>query len=279
MTEKHPLGVKDGIRRPSLTSVDKAHAGSKEPFCIMQKRICDGDHKGSEIPAAGAIQKLCDKMNEREKAVIFDMDGVLLDSMKYHALSFKRALNEIGIDINEKSVYKLEGKGAEDTIVHLLRKEGMEPEKKIVEKLVGRKREIFDSINKTEPFPGVKKLLDSLGVRFKLALVTGSTRGNVEGFLEKYFDNVFDVVVAGEDTEDKKPDPGPYLHCLEKLGSEAQECLVVENAPLGVKSAKNAGIECWAVATYLDGDLLREAGADEVFRNHNKMMERFEELL
>lgn len=218
-------------------------------------------------------------MNDDIKAVIFDMDGVLVDSMKYHARSFDRALKEIGVDLEEEDVYRLEGKGSKLVIKGLLEEEGMEVSEEILDEIVDRKREIFDKIEKIEIFPEIKQILKELEGRFKLGLVTGSNRKTVESLLDKYFEGIFDVVVTEEDTEEKKPDPAPYEKGLEKLGGEKDKVLVIENAPLGVESAKNAGMECWAVAAYLETEELEEAGADKVFEDHEKLAEFMEEKL
>lgn len=213
------------------------------------------------------------------KAIIFDMDGVLVDSMEYHVRSFDKSLKEVGIDIDEKDVYRLEGKGSKLVIKGLLEEEGMEVKKEILDELVERKREIFDEIERIKIFPEIKELLEELKSIFDLGLVTGSNRETVESFLDKYFQGIFDIVVTEEDTKEKKPDPAPFMKGLKKLGRKKEEIIVVENAPLGVESAKNAGLECWAVATYLEANLLKEAGADKVFEDHENLVKYMKEKL
>ncbi len=213
------------------------------------------------------------------EGIVFDMDGVLVDSMAYHATSFQRALGEMGVDIDKRDIYMLEGKGAEIAIKNILEDQGLSPSNKIIDELVRSKRNIFDEINKTSVFPGMENVLDKLKEGFKMGLVTGSNRKTVDEFMNRYFEGVFDVVVTEEDTENKKPDPDPFLESLKRLGIDKEGVLVVENAPLGVRSAKEAGLKCWAVATYVEEDCLEEAGADMVFGDHDDLIRSLEDLL
>lgn len=218
-------------------------------------------------------------MTEEIKAVIFDMDGVLVDSMKYHVLSFDEALAEIGLDVKKEELYRLEGKGSKLVLEKLFERRGINLGEEVLDELVSRKREMFDKINETEPYPGVKDLLEELKNYFKIGLVSGSNRKNVHEFVSKYFEDIFDEVIAEEDTENKKPSPDPYEKCLEELGLDAEDCLVVENAPLGVMSAKDAGIECWAIATYVDVEDLEQAGADRVYKDHEEFIDSIRDEL
>lgn len=218
-------------------------------------------------------------MSKKVKGLLFDMDGVLVDTMKYHARSFEKALGELGVPIDKDDIYKLEGEGAKIALSTLLENEGVDMPGEIIDELVKRKREIFDKIENVKPFPGIQDLLNQLQENFELGLVTGSNRKTVENFLEEYFQGVFDVVVTQEDTEEKKPHPEPFLKGIEKLEVEKEQAVVIENAPLGVKSAKEAGLECWAVATYVEKKSLEEAGADKVFSNHEELIDQVQKIL
>ncbi|MFP4115901.1 MAG: HAD family hydrolase [Candidatus Aenigmatarchaeota archaeon] len=218
-------------------------------------------------------------MVEEFKGIVFDMDGVLVNSMQYHAVSFEKTLKKIGVDVDRKDVYMLEGEGSELVIRDILGKKGVETGDEIVRDLVEKKREMFDEIENTEPFPGIRNFLERLKNKFKLGLVTGTNRDTAQGYIEEYFGGVFDEIITEDDTENKKPEPEPYSKCFERLGLSSEEVLVVENAPLGVKAAKRAGATCWAIATYVDSEALKGADADSVFENHEEFIEHAGEAL
>jgi beta-phosphoglucomutase-like phosphatase (HAD superfamily) len=89
--------------------------------------------------------------------------------------------------------------------------------------------------------------------------------------MDKFYPGIFDVIVSGEDVKNGKPDPEPYEKAIAKLGLSKDECLVVENAPLGIESAKNAGVFCVGVPTYLDKTKLHEA--DIIVKNHAELID------
>ena len=218
-------------------------------------------------------------MSDEFEGIVFDMDGVLVNSMEYHVISFEKILKEIGVEMDSEDVYTLEGEGSELVVRDILERKGVDVTDEVINDLVDKKREMFDEIENTEPFPGITSLLKKLKDKYKLGLVTGSNEKTVGKYVEEYFEGVFDELVTEEDTEDKKPEPEPYRKCFEKLGLSPGKVLVVENAPLGVESAKGADATCWAIATYLDRESLEEAGADKVFENHEEFIGHAERVL
>ncbi|WP_263853961.1 HAD family hydrolase [Methanohalophilus profundi] len=117
----------------------------------------------------------------------------------------------------------------------------------------------------------------SLQSKFKLAVVSGSDRAIVETLMGKFYPNIFNTIIAGTDVEKGKPDPEPYLTAVERLAVQKDKCIVLENAPLGVEAAKNAGLFCIAVPTYVSADLLNKA--DIVVRDHRELVEYLCSLL
>ncbi|MGH9926895.1 MAG: HAD family hydrolase, partial [Nitrososphaeraceae archaeon] len=98
-------------------------------------------------------------------------------------------------------------------------------------------------INASAPINGAKELVSN--IRCKKALVSGAAKQEVDSIISKYFGkDAFDVIVTGEDLEEGKPSPDPFRAALTKMGLKESEAIVVENAPLGVKAANNAGIRC-----------------------------------
>jgi HAD superfamily hydrolase (TIGR01509 family) len=106
-----------------------------------------------------------------------------------------------------------------------------------------RKKKIFEQVNASAPINGAKELISN--IRCKKALVSGAAKQEVDSIISKYFGkDAFDVIVTGEDLEEGKPSPDPFRTALTKMGLKESKAIVVENAPLGVKAANNAGIRC-----------------------------------
>lgn len=115
-------------------------------------------------------------------------------------------------------------------------------------------------------YPKVSKLIDFLRKKGKkLAIVSASPREKLEKTVPKEFLKKFNIVISGDDTSEGKPNPEPYLVAMTKLNVSPEESVVIENAPLGVKSAKAAGAYCIALTTTLGKEYLKEA--DEIVKN------------
>jgi beta-phosphoglucomutase len=193
---------------------------------------------------------------DRKKGIIFDMDGVLVDAMPFHCKGIQTAAKqEVNIDIKERDIFLLEGMPGEDMVKELLKHKRYtgnieelsvdDPDKleAIAHRIHERKKKIFQQINASTPINGAKELVSSL--RCKKALVSGAAKQEVDSIINKYFGkDAFDIVVSGEDLEEGKPSPDPFRTALTKMALTESEAIVVENAPLGVKAANNAGIRC-----------------------------------
>lgn len=210
------------------------------------------------------------------KAIIFDVDGVLVDSMRFQADAWVEVFREIGISIKREDIYELEGSNNKRLIESIFEKVGKEPEPWHLEQLPEKKLEAlnFDQI---KPFKGILDCLKELKRYFKLAMVSGSHADTVNKVVSKFFSNYFDVVITGSDLDRGKPDPDPYLEALEKLDLTKNECIVVENAPLGVTAAKRAGLYCVAVASMLKPEELQHA--DLVFNDHSALLDYLKGLI
>jgi beta-phosphoglucomutase len=193
---------------------------------------------------------------EGKKGIIFDMDGVLVDAMPFHCKAIQiAAKQEVNIDIEERNIYLLEGMPGEDMVKELLKHKrytgnieelsdhDSDKLDSVAHRIHERKKEIFQQINASSPINGAKELVTS--IRCKKALVSGAAKQEVDSIINKYFGkDAFDVVVSGEDLEEGKPSPDPFRTALTKMGLTESEAIVVENAPLGVKAANNAGVRC-----------------------------------
>ena len=203
------------------------------------------------------------------KAVIFDMDGVLVDSMPYHAEAWKQAFSTVGIHIDRRDIYELEGSNHRQIVEIIFRRFNRTPAEKDIQELNRRKIAIFNRIEHSKPFDGIKELLASLKQKYKLAVVSGSNRETVQDLINRFFPNTFDVIIDGDDSGESKPSPEPYLKAVEKLGIAAEHCVVVENAPLGIRAAKSAGLRCIAIPTYLEKEKLKES--DVIAESHREL--------
>ena len=212
------------------------------------------------------------------KAVIFDMDGVLVDSMKYHIKSWIKSFWVYGIPVTEEEIALMEGSNSLEIIEHFSKKYKVKLTKKDKEKLYSIKTHEFDRGFRFRVYPHAYKLLDLLKRKgIHRALVTGGNKKLVGKIIRKEFKGYFEAVVTGDDTKKAKPHPEPYLRGLKKLGFKPSEVIVVENAPLGIKSAKRAKIKNLALCTTLDRKYLRES--NKIFSNHKELLKYFEKLL
>jgi len=210
------------------------------------------------------------------KAIIFDVDGVLIDSMRFQADAWVKTFKEIGINITREDIYELEGSNNKRLIKSIFEEAGKEPEPWHLEQLPEKKREVLE-FDRIKPYEGIPDCLKALKRHFKLALVSGSHTDTVNKVVNKYFSNCFDVIITGSDLERGKPDPDPYLKALEKLDLAKNECMVIENAPLGITAAKRAEIYCVAVTGMLEPEKIEHA--DLVLENHAALFKYLKNLI
>lgn len=212
------------------------------------------------------------------RAALFDMDGVITDTMPLHYESWKRAFARAGIDVEKMDVYLREGM----TSTAMARDIAASKNKDLTDEALGRivedkTRAFGEMVNEHgRAYDGVRETLRMLrnnGVA--LALVTGSKRESVAAVLKKVgLDGAFDVIVGAEDVTSGKPGPEPYLSAMTKLDMPALDCVAIENAPLGIKSAKAAKVGyVIAIASTLDPSYLQEA--DEVDESFSDLEQCF----
>lgn len=209
-------------------------------------------------------------MKLNRKAVLFDMDGVLFDSMPNHARAWSEAVTRFGLAMTPQEAYMHEGRTGSDTINILARRywgrDATDEEKETIYKA---KTEVFNTCPKAQPMPGALELLRKVKAEGSLiVLVTGSAQTSLLTQLETHYPGMFtpDMIVSGSDVKHGKPHPEPYLMGLHKANVSAEEAVVIENAPLGVQSAHSAGIYTIAVNTGpLPDQILKDSGADIVY--------------
>jgi beta-phosphoglucomutase len=194
------------------------------------------------------------------QAIIFDMDGVVVDSMPYHYLAWYEALRPYGVRVSCFDVYSKEGERWDKTLKDLLARAGIKYTEKTLKKILFRRNKIFKSYFKRFIFSGAVDFLICLKRKgYLLGLVTGTPDNQIKRILPKRLVGLFDCIIAGNEVKKGKPHPEPYLKAAEALRIKPAQCVVVENAPFGIESAKRAGMFCVAVTTSLPREYLRAA--------------------
>jgi beta-phosphoglucomutase len=189
------------------------------------------------------------------KALIFDMDGVLVDAMPFHYEAMKTAVKEItNIDLDKRTFYLLEGMSVEEMALEIFKLKGYlvddgstknNTSNQKSEEVAKRKKEIFREMKIIpKPYDGVRELISNDLRGCMKAVVSGAAKQEVETIIEQNFGkDKFDLIMNGDELEGKgKPDPAPFKVAIQRLNLDNNEALVVENAPLGIKSANDAGI-------------------------------------
>lgn len=209
----------------------------------------------------------------RPKAVLFDMDGVIYDSMSNHSVSWHDAMASYGLDMPYEGAYKYEGMRGVETIKVLAREQWhRELSDEEAQKMYAYKSELFAQRVKTHPaviMPDIKELMQLMkDDGLKLCVVTGSGQHTLLDKLLGDFDGLLteQLMVTAFDVTHGKPHPEPYLTGMHKCGVEPWETVVVENAPLGVRAAVAA--RCFTIAVNtgpLPDEMLTAEGANLVF--------------
>ncbi|MDR0422760.1 MAG: HAD hydrolase-like protein [Proteiniphilum sp.] len=205
------------------------------------------------------------------KAVLFDMDGVLYDSMPAHDRSWQQTMDELGLKHLPHEFYLQEGRIGRSTIHTIFRRNlQRDASDGEVKRIYARKSELFRQYNSGALIPGAAQVLEYVhSVGLTPVLVTGSGQPSLTERLDTYFPGMFtsETMVTAFDVERGKPDPEPYLKGLRKGGDlKPHQAVAIENAPLGIESAVRAGLFTVAVNTGpLPDSVLEEAGAATVF--------------
>ena len=217
------------------------------------------------------------------KAVLFDMDGVLFDSMKNHAKAWNKAMSMYGMNLSEEEAYMHEGRTGASTInIVCMRERGCNADEEEIKKIYQTKSDIFNTLPKAEPMPGAYTLLRNIKESgLQPVLVTGSGQLSLIDNLNHHFPGIFqkEFMVTAFDVKYGKPNPEPYLMGLKKAGIAPNEAVVVENAPLGVKAGVAAGIFTIAVNTGpLPDSALLDEGANLLFGSMLELSEKWDNL-
>lgn len=212
------------------------------------------------------------KMKFNVESVIFDMDGVITNTMPDHYRSWKAALSRAGIHVTYEDIYKREGQPGLCSVKEIFKEYQKDYDDKKAVEILNHKERLFKKTVKTRFITGARNFIKCLHRKdLQLALVTGTSRHELDQILPKSLHGLFTVIVTGNDVRHGKPHPEPYLRSLQRLKIKPADAIVIENAPFGIQSAKQAGLICLALETSLPKKYLYEA--DAVFNSIKDLQE------
>lgn len=198
------------------------------------------------------------------------MDGVLYDSMPFHANAWHQLFTELGVDSNPDEYYLYEGMTGADTIGMILKRElNRDTTEEERHALYARKADMFRNCGEKKLMQGASDMLKALKEKgLTTVLVTGSAQSSLIDSINSDYPGYFpkERMVTALDVKHGKPHPEPYLQGLKKAGVDASQAIVVENAPLGVRAGKAAGCFTIAVTTGpIPAEVFEKEGADMIF--------------
>jgi len=204
------------------------------------------------------------------KACIFDLDGVIVDTAKYHFLAWKRLADEMGIEFTEKDNERLKGVSRMASLEIILELGNKHLPKGEKEELASVKNrwyvEYISKMTPEEILPGTLGFINELK-RNRIKIALGSASKNTPMILDRVgMKELFDAVADGNNVHKAKPDPEVFLTAAKMLGVVPGKCVVFEDAAAGVQAAINAGMKCVGIGS---GEVL--SGADLIIKGLYEM--------
>ncbi len=210
------------------------------------------------------------------KAILFDFDGVLVQSMEDHFEGWQRALKKYDIEMKPEELYMMEGQGIRGVANEITRKYNLTIDE--TQEMIVNKQKHYEEIKKIRFYPNLLDVLNwAQEKNLKMAVVTGGNRNRVMETLDNFgLTGYFQAVVTSDDVSETKPSPQPYLLAADRLNEEAEDCVVIENAPLGIRSGKSAGMKVVGVTTTLNAVHLKNA--DVVVSDFRELLQALKKL-
>ncbi len=193
-------------------------------------------------------------------AIIFDFDGIIVDSERIHWAAFNKVFKPLGKSVSwPEYVETLIGFDDRDAFRHAFPDIG----KIELQTLIGKKAAAFQELLESDgaaALPGAVELIKGLSGKIPLAICSGALRADIIPILGKLgIENAFDTIVTADDTHISKPDPAPYKLAMKKL--KVTGGLAIEDTPAGITSAKGAGLQVLAVTNSYGPEVLTQADA------------------
>ncbi len=218
------------------------------------------------------------------QALIFDMDGVLVDTEPLHMEAFRRFMDALKITYDEDFLFGFIGYSVPDNIRHIYKTRFNITDEKEIEKGIRQRDAIYlQLLNETPllPLPGVTDLIDFCRENgIKTALASSSDRDQVEVIFKNLQKSsqgqfvprqIFEVVLTGNDVTNRKPDPEIYRKAAQLLEVDPARCLAIEDSPAGVTAAQKAGMICFALRSHFI-DEQKLGNADALLNNLNEAL-------
>lgn len=207
------------------------------------------------------------------KGILFDFDGVIGRTMEDNYTAWKNVLSQFGIYLTKDEYFLLEGVNTIELAKLLLSKNGKDTNQ--AAEIVKAKEEYYLKNNNFSLYEGVEETIHALkGNGYLLAIVSAANFSRLSNTLYPALLKEFNTVITGDKIDRGKPFPDPYLTAAKELGLEPTECLVVENAPVGIEAAKNANMYCIAITSTLDRKYLSKA--DKIIGNFSMLLDEIE---
>jgi beta-phosphoglucomutase len=214
------------------------------------------------------------------RAIFFDFNGVVIDDEHLHLGAYREALGTEGITITDEEYLGCLGMDDKTFVRAAIERAGRTATDEAVSAIIERESQLYRELIKDElPLvPGVVTFIKNVSRRYHLGLVSMWRRQEIDYIVERAgLNNLFAVTVTAEDVNVCKPDPACYLLALERLNEKrrasqepplrAEECLVIEDSPPGIRSGRAAGMRTLSVTNTVDEAQLRAADADVVTAN------------
>ena len=216
--------------------------------------------------------------NEELKAIIFDMDGVLLHSSPIHERAFRDALADLPVQTFEYA--SVAGMRTDEALRAILTQNDIPQSSDMIASLAAvksrRAREAIARDNPVDPQCGA--VLGRLARKYLLALASSASEATVDLFVDRNaVRERFSCILNGSDVRCAKPAPDIYELACRRLGLPPSECLIVEDAVSGVRAGKSAGATVWGLASTCSANELKEAGADRVLDGLGDLVTALEE--
>lgn len=219
------------------------------------------------------------------KAILFDFNGVIINDEPLQMEAYQKILKDEGIELTEKDYYSCLGMDDKTFVEAAYQRAGKKPEtNKVLEITIAKTNHWREAVAREVPlFDGVENFIKKMAQDFALGIVSMARREEIEYVLEKTdLRRYFSIIVSAEDIAECKPHPECYLRGFNAIDAYRMsrshlpmvhsECLVIEDSPPGIQSAKAAGLKALGVTNTVSAQKLREAGAGAVAKNLDDWM-------
>lgn len=195
---------------------------------------------------------------KKYKAIFFDFDGVIGETMEDNYEAWRHAFSKYRISIDKDEYFLLEGMNTKGVAEYFFDRDASDSQ--TITEIVNRKEKYYLENNRFRFYDGVEKLIPEFKrMGYFTGLVSGASNSRLLKVVNHNFLKHMDVIITGDKVYNCKPHPEPYLNAAKALSISPSECVVIENAPVGIESAKSAGMYCIAICSTLERRYLEKA--------------------